>query len=147
AAFADGVNELDAVGVDNPEHRWDGQEGPRPVLMGLEEAEEPGALGEPGQQRPIVARQPAMEGPVPHPFQGMQQPQGDDLTGPEVGFGVCGDGAQLLIDLIEQCGDQLLGGHGLLRSSPGGMLSTSLEEAHAHDNKASKYYRVYWFVS
>src|SRR5262249_23073105 len=92
-------------------------------------------------------RQPAIEGPVPHPFQGMQQPQGDDLTGPEVGFGVFGDGAQLLIDLREQRGDQLLGGHGLLRSSPGGMLSTSLEEAHAHDNKASKYYHVYWFVS
>jgi len=27
------------------------------------------------------------------------------------------------------------------------MLSTSLEEAHAHDNKASKYYHIYWFVS
>jgi len=27
------------------------------------------------------------------------------------------------------------------------MLSTHLEEVHAHDNKASKYYRVYWFVS
>jgi hypothetical protein len=27
------------------------------------------------------------------------------------------------------------------------MLSTSVEEVHAHDNKASKYYRIYWFVS
>jgi hypothetical protein len=64
-----------------------------------------------------------------------------------VGFGVFGDGAQLLIDLVEQRRDQIHCGHGLLRSSPGCMLSTSLEEAHAHDNKASKYYRIYWFVS
>jgi len=27
------------------------------------------------------------------------------------------------------------------------MLSTSVEEVHAHDNKASKYYRIYWFVN
>jgi hypothetical protein len=64
-----------------------------------------------------------------------------------VGFGVFGDGAQLLIDLVEQRRDQLLGGHGLLRSSPGCTLSTSLEEVHTHDNKASKYYHIYWFVS
>src|SRR6266446_1603748 len=31
----------------------------------------------------------------------MQQPQGDHLTGPEVGLRVFGDGAQLLIDLVE----------------------------------------------
>src|SRR5215510_7814447 len=146
-AFTHGMNQLDPIRVDDPEHGRGGQESPRPVLMGLEETKEPGALGKPRKQRPIIARQPAIEGAVPHTFQGMQQPQGDDLTGPEVGFGVCGDGAQLLIDLREQRGDQLLGGHALLRSSPGGMLSTSVEEAHAHDNKASKYYRVYWFVS
>ena len=52
-----------------------------------------------------------------------------------------------LIDLVAQRRDQLLGGHGLLRSAPGCMLSTSVEEAHAHDHKASKYYRIYWFVS
>src|SRR5215475_15061553 len=39
------------------------------------------------------------------------QPQGDHLTGPKVGLRVFGDGAQLLIDLREQRGDKLLGGH------------------------------------
>src|SRR5215510_13740794 len=87
--------------------------------MGLEEPKEPGALGKPRKQRPIVARQPALEGPVPHPFQGMQQPQGDDLTGPEVGFGVFGDGAQLLIDLVEQGSDKLHGDHTALLSWEG----------------------------
>jgi hypothetical protein len=31
----------------------------------------------------------------------MEQPQGHDLTGPEVGLRMFGEGAQLLIDLIE----------------------------------------------
>src|SRR5215813_11442580 len=64
-------------------------------------------------------RQPAIEGPVPHTFQGMEEPQGDDLTGPEVGFGVFGDGAQLLIDLVEQRGNKLHGHHTALLSSQG----------------------------
>jgi len=55
--------------------------------MRLEEAEEPGALGEVGKQEPIVARQTAMERPVPHACEGMQLPQGDHLTGPEVRLG------------------------------------------------------------
>ena len=44
------------------------------------------------------------------------QPQGDHLTGPEVGFGVFGDGTQLLIDLVEQRRDKLHGDHAALLS-------------------------------
>jgi hypothetical protein len=56
AALTHGVDQLDPVGVDNPEHGRSGQEDPGPVLMGPEEAKEPGALGEVGKQRAIVAR-------------------------------------------------------------------------------------------
>src|SRR6266566_4258243 len=105
AAFAHGVNELDAIRVDDAEDCRGGQEDLRPVVMRLEETKEPGTLGEAGKQRPIITRQPAIEGPVADAFEGMQQPQGDHLTGPEVGLGMFGDGAQLLIDLIEQCRD------------------------------------------
>jgi hypothetical protein len=69
----------------------------------------------------------------------MQQPQRDHFTGPEVGFGVFGDGAQLLIDLVEQGRDKIEGDHGLLRSWQGVTLATSVEEVHDHDNKTSKY--------
>jgi hypothetical protein len=41
----------------------------------------------------------------------MQQPQGDHLTGPEMCVGVFGEGAHLLIDLVEQRGDKIYGGH------------------------------------
>ena len=116
AALAHGVDQLDTVGVDDAEHGRSGQEDLRPVLMRLEETKEPGSLGEVGKQRPIVARQPAIEGPVAPTFEGMQQPQGDHLTGPEVGLGMFGDGAHLLIDLIEQRCDQLHRGHAALLS-------------------------------
>src|SRR5438128_142849 len=51
AAFAHRMDQLNAIRVDAPEHGRGGQEGLRPVLMGLEKAEEPGALGEAGKQR------------------------------------------------------------------------------------------------
>src|SRR5215831_13306462 len=69
--------------------------------MGREETQEPRPLGQTGEQRPIVARQPAIEGPVASAFEGVQESQGDHLTGPEVRLRVFGDRAQLLIDLID----------------------------------------------
>src|SRR5215217_6857183 len=84
--------------------------------MRLEETKEPGALGEVGKQRAIVARQPAIEGPVAPAFEGVEQPQGDHLTGPEVRLRMFGDGVQLLINLIKQGGDKLYGGHTALLS-------------------------------
>ena len=50
AAFAHGVNALDAVGVDDAQHRRSGQEDLRPVVMGPEEAKEAGPLGEVGNR-------------------------------------------------------------------------------------------------
>src|SRR5262249_50510587 len=92
-------------------------------------------------------RQPAIEGTIPAPFERMQESQGHHLTGPEVGLGMFGDRAQLLIDLREQRRDKLDGGgHRLLRSSQGCTLSTSVGEVHDHDKKASKHYDSYWFV-
>ena len=71
AAFADGVDEFDTIRVDDPKHGRRGQEDLCPVLMGLEETKEPGALGEVGKQRPIVAGQPAIEGPIAPTFEGV----------------------------------------------------------------------------
>src|SRR5215470_19729550 len=73
AAFADGMDQLDPIGVDDAEHRRRSQEDLRPVLMGLQETKEPRPLGKAGKQRPIVARQPAIEGPVPHPLVGRRK--------------------------------------------------------------------------
>ncbi len=146
AALAHGVDQLDPRGVDDAEHGRSGQEDLRPVVMRLEETKEPGTLGEVGKQRPRVARQPAIEGSVADAFEGMEEPQGDDLTGPEAGIWVFGDGAYLLVDLVEQRRDKIDGAHRLLRSWQGCTLSTSVEEVHDYDNRASMYYCVCWFV-
>ena len=69
--------------------------------MGREETKEPRALGKLRKQGPIVARQPPIECPVAPAFEGMQEPQGDHLTGPEVGLGMFGDAYQMVIDLTE----------------------------------------------
>src|SRR5262245_18860659 len=100
-AFADGVNQLNAIGIDHPKHRWGSQECLRPGLMRLEEAKEAGALGEPGKQRPIVACQPAIEGTVAHTFEGMQEPKGHYFTGPEIGLRVFGGVRQLVRHLAK----------------------------------------------
>src|SRR2546428_6872748 len=75
AAFAHRVDQLDPIGVDDAEHRWDGQEGLRPVLMGLQEAKKPGALGEAGEQGPIVSGQPAIEARLPTPLSAWRSPK------------------------------------------------------------------------
>src|SRR5437899_8308125 len=74
-AFTDGMDQLDPIGVDDAEHRRSGQEDLRPVLMGLQETKEPRPLGEAGEQRPIVARQPAIEGPVATPLRAWSSPK------------------------------------------------------------------------
>src|SRR6266568_4177139 len=44
------------------------------------------------------------------------QPQGDHLPGPKAGVGMFGDGAHLLIDLVEQRRDKIYSGHAALLS-------------------------------
>src|SRR5207249_10479451 len=99
--------------------RRGGQEDLRPVLMRLQEAKEPGTLGELRKQWPIVACQPAREGPVAHAFEREEQPQRDHPTGPEASLGMFRDGAHLLIDLVEQGSDKIYGGHTALLSGEG----------------------------
>src|SRR5262245_13359709 len=72
AAFADGMNELNPIRVDDTEHGRRGHEDLGPVLMGLEETKKPRPLRETGEQRAIVALHPAIECPIPHAFEGMQ---------------------------------------------------------------------------
>ena len=95
-AFADRMDQLDPIRVNDPEHRWSGQEDLGPYVMGPEEAQEAGTLGELGKQRVIVLGQPPIKRPVANAFKRMQEPQGDDLTGPEVSLGVFGDAKQMV---------------------------------------------------
>jgi len=101
AAFAHRVDHLDPIGVDDPEPRRGSQEDLRPVLMRYEEAKEPGALGERGKQRPIVAREPPIKRPVAPTFEGMEDPQGPYFTWPQGGVRMLGDAWEMVIHLAE----------------------------------------------
>ena len=71
AAFPYRMEPLDPVGVNDAQPGGSRQEALRPVLMGHEQAKEPGALGQVGEQRPVVPRQPAIKGAVADAFEGM----------------------------------------------------------------------------
>jgi len=112
--------------------------------MGPEKAKEPGTLGEAGKQRPIVAHQPAIERTIAHTFEGMEQAQCHDFTGPQGRVGMFGETGHLVIDLAEQGGDKIVrGGHELLRARQGFTFPTSLEEVHDRCKAANKHY---WFI-
>jgi hypothetical protein len=118
-ALAPGVDHLAPRRVDDAEDRRSGQEDLRPVGMRRVQTQEPDPFGEAGTQRPSVTRHPASAGPVAHACAGMQQSQGDHLTGSEVRLRRCGDGAHLLSDLRAQSGDQRHRDHAALLSWAG----------------------------
>ena len=62
--------------------------------------------------------------------------------GPEAGRGVCGPGAPLRIDLVDQRGAKIEGGRCASSHGTGLTRPTSVEEPHDHDKKANEYY---WF--
>jgi len=76
--------------------------------MGHEETKEPGALGEPGKQRPRVAREPTIKRPVASAFEGMEQSQRHDFAGPQGGVGMLGEACQMVINLAEDGSDKIM---------------------------------------
>jgi hypothetical protein len=106
---ADGLEELEALGVEDAEHGRRGPAGRGPAVRRRAEPPEPGALGEGGQHRPRGACQPALAGPGAPTLEGMPQPHGADRPGPEGGRGGWGEGAQRLSALRAQGGDPLYG--------------------------------------
>jgi hypothetical protein len=120
AALAPGVEHLDPLRVDDAEDRRSGHEDLRPGVMRRAKTQEPGPRGEAGNQRPRVTRHPARAGPVARACAGMQPPQGDHRTGPEVRLRMCGEGAPLLIDLRAHGGEKLHGDYAARLSWEGG---------------------------
>jgi hypothetical protein len=115
AACTYGMDQRDPVGVNDAEYGRNRQEGLRPGLMGREETKQPCALGEAGEQHPIIARHPALEGTMADPFERMEEPQGDHRTGAEVCSRVCGDVEQMVSDLAKSGDDKIDRRHRLLR--------------------------------
>jgi hypothetical protein len=79
--------------------------------MGFEQAKQAGALWQAREQRVIVASQPAIERPITDPFQGVQQTQRDNFTGPQHRLGMLAFGPQGVVYPAKQLNDKVKGGH------------------------------------
>jgi hypothetical protein len=107
AACTDGLEPLAPLGGDAAEPRRRGPADLGPVLLGLQETQEPRALGEPGDQRPLGARPAALAGPMPDTLERLPPSQGPHLTGPAGGRGGVGHGVPLLSAVVAQ-GDETI---------------------------------------
>src|SRR5262247_1637505 len=111
ASFPHGMDQLDPIGVRHSQHGGGGQKPGGPRRVRLEEPGQAGALRHLGKQRPVVARQPAIESPRPAAFDGIQQGQRHDFTGVEFGVRVFGNIQHLLVYRVEQCDNKIWGRH------------------------------------
>ena len=84
APFPHGVEQLDPIAVRHAQYGRGRQKARGPRRVRLEEPRQAGALRHLGKQGQIIARQPAVEGASPSPFDGKQQSQSHDFTGIEV---------------------------------------------------------------
>ena len=66
------MQQLDALGIGCAQDGRLGQAVVTPGAMGLEQPKQACPLGQPGEQRPPIALQPAVEGPVANVLEGEQ---------------------------------------------------------------------------
>ncbi len=111
APFPNRMDQFDAVAVDHPQQGRLGQkpQGPPPVRG--ERPKQPGPLGQARKQGVIVPGEPAVEGSVADPLQGVQDPQRYHLAGPQLRLGVFGVSSHLIVDPTEQVRDKVDCGH------------------------------------
>jgi len=117
------MGQLHTIAVSDAEDGRLRQEARGPVLVCRAQAEQARALGQAREQRMVIARQPAIEGPLAASFKHEQQGQGHDLTRKQVRLWVLRDVCHGLIHTVEQIGDKIDGGDGVLLSS--GILTPS----------------------
>jgi len=125
------MGQPDTVAVGDAEDGRLRQEAVGPVLVCGEQAEQARARGQAGEQRAVIALQPALEGTLAAPFEHEQQGQGHHLARRHVRPRVVRDIPQSIIDTTEQLGDKIDGRHeALLRA----VVSTPTAFRMPHDS-------------
>ncbi len=102
AAFADRMDEFDAVGVAHTKEGWLSQKTAREFAMFDQKTEQPRALGQVRKQVAQLLLEPAVESAATIAPQGLKNANSYNFTGVKVGQGVLVDIAQCLIDTGEQ---------------------------------------------
>ena len=113
-SFPDGMNQLNAVAIDDPQQTGFSQEAVTPVLVSSQQSEETSPVGQTREHIPMVLLQPSVEGSVADAFNGMEQADGGDLAGPKLGLGMLGQLPHAVIHLAKQLSDKISGSHAIL---------------------------------
>ena len=112
--FPPGVELLNTIAIDDSQQGGRGQEGVRPVLVSAQQPTQSGTVGQTREQLPMIARQPAIEGPVADTLDGMQQAQGDYFTGSEMGLAMFLLVWHLIVYLAKELSDKIFSSHASL---------------------------------
>ena len=96
---ANGMNQFDAVAVDDAQQRGLGQEAVSPLSLRLDAPEKAGALGQTGKPGGVIAAQPAIKRPSANAFKSEQQANCDEFAGVETRLGVVADIFHVVISL------------------------------------------------
>lgn len=127
-ALTPGVDQLDAVTVDDGEEGGISQEGFTPVPVGRQQPLQPGAMR---QVEPIaiVTFQPAVESSERDTFERKEQADGDQLAGVETRLGMFRQMTDAVVYQTEEMYDKIQGSHGF-RPSNSVFLFLNVDEAH-----------------
>lgn len=111
AAFSDGMNQLDAIRVNDTQDGRLSHESLGPRAVCLEQTEEARSFWQIWKQRLKVTHQPAIKGTVADAFDSKHESQADNLAWMKRGLAVFGYLFHLVIYTTEQFSDKVLRGH------------------------------------
>src|SRR5262249_23644499 len=129
-AFAQGMQQFNAVAIDHAQERRGSQELVRPVPVAGQQAKQPRPLRQGRKQFAPIPVQPAIKCPIPDPFEGKENSPRDNFARPQVRQGMFGDVRHGFIYPIEQLTDKVFGGHAWSSFRCRGVAKHSLESAH-----------------
>jgi len=98
APLADGNEQFNGITIDHREETGRSQQPITPILMGLQQALQTGALRQSSKQVRIIATQPAIEGAKVPTFQGKQDTNRHQFTGIQGSLGVFRHVFHLIVD-------------------------------------------------
>src|SRR5262249_37885762 len=130
AAFAHGVQQLNAIAIDDPQDRRGRQKlvGPGPVYG--QQTKQARPLGQRGKQFAPITSQPPIKGSIATPFESEEDPHGHDFARPQGRQGMFGAVFHRFIYPIEQLADKVFGRHALSSFCCIGVATHSLRSTH-----------------
>ncbi len=111
APFADGVDEFDAVSVNDAEHSRLGHKALRPSSVRAKEAKQAGSFRQGRKQRLEVTLKPTVERSVANAFDGEQEGERRHFAWMKFGLHMSWRVGHRIIYAAEQFSDKVLGGH------------------------------------